>query len=141
MQRWAVELTGHAFDVQDWAEALPPPGDPCGERQGETFILRWSGLESASTAGEVHERAPAILDQLNGAMFIARKSRPLRLTGGIIEFRPDGTRGRHVVMMAGAAEIRVRGSSANFTVRRQDGTIIAPVAQRSDAQRWIVWPL
>lgn len=136
MQHWAIELSGHSFDAADWAEVLKSPFDPWGEQSGETFILRWSGFDGVATAEEVYESASPIIDQLNGAMSIAKDSQAMRMTG-VVEFSADRTRLGTVKFATGYAEGRSR-VTANGVIVRADGTIVPPPPpQASEVQQWL----
>jgi hypothetical protein len=134
--RWAIELTGHTFDIADWGDVLKQPFDPWGERNGETFVLRWSGFHDTDTAADVHEKAPAVVEQLNGAMWIERETRPLSIAG-VIQYNTDGT--RNTIMRAGTGHFEGRSRvTAHGIILRADGTIAPPPPpQPSEVQEWI----
>jgi len=93
-KRWGVQLSGHQFDLADWAEALKEPFDPWVDQSEDQFVLRWSGFDDLETADEVNRNAPYIVDLLNGAMGAARGTRPIT-SDAVVKFRPDGTRSRN----------------------------------------------
>jgi hypothetical protein len=64
---WGVHLTGHQFDLADWEETLRAPFEPWVERSQEMYVLRWTGFDGLQTF-EVHARAQALVEQLNGAI-------------------------------------------------------------------------
>jgi hypothetical protein len=131
---WGVHLTGHQFDLADWEEALMAPFEPWVERSQDLYVLRWTGFDGLQIS-EVHARAQALVEQLNGAMAAARGSRPIRVNG-VVQFDPAGT--RHVHVMAAMAAIEGRSSvSAIGRVIGPDGVVMSDAApQPSEVQRW-----
>src|SRR4051812_49179956 len=106
---WGVHILGHQFDLADWEAALRPPFDPWVDRNGDQFVLRWSGFDHFETAREVYDNAAFIVDQLNAAMGITHKTRPVRYEG-VVAFHSDGS--RHDTIIAGTGRIEARSRAA-----------------------------
>jgi hypothetical protein len=104
-------------------------------REGDEFVLRWSGFAQYDTADEVRQGAAVFIEILNGAMAIARSTRPL-LCEAIVEFRSDG--GRKKIKFAEArSEARSR-AVATAVVLGPDGQIRPPPPpQESEVQQWL----
>jgi len=124
--KWDVQLLGLAVDPEGWADVLKQPFDPWVARNDNAFVLRWSGFDGLVTASDVQERGAFVVDQLSGAMWIDRATRPVRFKG-IVAFKPDGT--RHTTVKFATAHLEARSrATATGTVIRSDGTTVPPPA-------------
>jgi hypothetical protein len=132
--KWGVQLLGHPFDLEDWADVLKPPFDPWVERSEGAFVLRWSGFEGLETASEVQEHAAFVIDQLNGAMWIDRATQPLRLEG-ILAFKSDRTR-TTVKLATGHIEARSRTRAVATAIMSDGTTAPSPAPTPSNVQEW-----
>lgn len=133
--KWGVQLLGHPFDLENWADALTPNFDPWVERSGDEFVLRWSGFDGLETDFEVQGDAQSLVDRLNGAMRIHRATQPIRFVS-VIAFKPDGARDKTVILGSGKSEARSRASAVGVAIQ-SDGTIAPPPApEPSDVQKW-----
>lgn len=133
--RWGVQILGHGFDLADWEEVLLPPFDPWVDRTGDEYVLRSSRFEALETAGEVYDEAAVLIGRLNGAMWIARRTRPVR-GEGIIEFRPDGTRHLKLIALKGHFEGRSRMRAVAELIGPDGNPIPPPPPQASEVQQW-----
>jgi hypothetical protein len=135
--RWGVHVTGHEFDLADWEETLTPPSEPWMERSQDNCILRWSGFDDLQEPSEVHARAEALVEQLNGVMAVVKGSRPVRVNA-VVRFDPEGTR-QFNELAAAHLEIRTRMSVAEMRIIGPDGAVASEAAappRPSDIQLW-----
>ena len=108
---WGIVLGGHAFDLEDWQEALKRPFQPSDPWVSETkdgLILRSSPLDSAATASEARERAKALMDEVNGAIRASYGAGAVRLED-IAAIHSDGTIRRDFFKQPGTADLRLKG--------------------------------
>jgi hypothetical protein len=135
IKQWGVRLLGHPHDLQDWADVLKQPFDPWVTQDSNRFVLRWSGFDGLGIASDVQGRASIFVEQLNGAMWIDRDTRPVRFEG-IVAFNPDGTH-QTFIMAEAHAEARAR-VTADAIVIKADGTVAPPPPPKlSDVQEWV----
>lgn len=133
--RWAIDLAGEAFDLEDWEQNLKPPFDPWVERSDKFTILHWAGFNDAESVDEVYEMARPVVDQLNGALWIANKTRPLRV-GGVAEYDANGTRQTIIRAMVGRAEMRLKATGHAAALNAAGTVIPPPPPQPSEVQEW-----
>jgi hypothetical protein len=133
-KQWGGVLRGHDFDLQDWREMLKPPFDPWIEVHGSDVVLRSESLDGLTSASEVHDRAVAHIDRLNGAMFVMKQSQPLQFSG-VVEFAPDGKMHRTVFVESGALG-RSRVGAIAVTIGPDGKPKPEPPPKPSEAQAW-----
>jgi hypothetical protein len=137
---WGVRLEGHDFDLLDWMDTFQRPLDPWVEKVQQPgwtepfYVLRTAEFDAASSPNEVSERAGPLVDRLQGAMTLSRGGEPVKQTT-VIEFRPDGSIGRHYAVSVGTAVVRTRASAAGVVLGKGGVTSPSPV-QQPDALRW-----
>lgn len=134
--RWGLLLKGHPFDLDDWRAFLQPPHDPSVTINREETILRWSGFDGLEAPEDVQEAGASLLDQLNGAMAITCRARPIH-SNGVVEFNADGTIHRSVIIAVGAAEARARAGAIGVAINGAGDVGPKPRPQPSFVQKWI----
>jgi hypothetical protein len=134
---WYVRLTGDHSDLEEWHYTLKPPFDPFILREPDgTYLLMSAELSDAKGASEVHERAKALIDRLNGALTLAHETEPLK-TGGVV--RVDERGNRHVNVFAEAVgEIAIvsKALGVGVTIGPDGQPLPQPPEQESDVQQW-----
>jgi hypothetical protein len=132
---WGAAVEGEPADISDWVYLLKEPFDPWIEVHGNDTVLRSVSLDELTSAGEVRDRAIALIERLNGAIAVCQEARPLRLRS-VIQFAPDGQ--LHRTIFAEAVEFSVRSSlRATATVIGADGKPVPPPPpQPSEVQQW-----
>ncbi len=128
---WGVHLSGHAFDVADWADTLKQPFDPWIEQRDDQFFLRSQQFDVLPNAEEVRARAFDVIGRLSAAMEISVGSRAITFEG-VVKFAADSTRKIHMFLEGGTIEVRSRLRAAITTGNE------AAAPKESDAQRWIM---
>jgi hypothetical protein len=132
---WGVKLSGHAFDLEDWRDALKS-FDPWVVHEGDDFILRSSDFGSCVSVEEVRNSAIALIEVLNGAMKAAKRAGPVSC-GSVYEFSPDGRVQSHVLLEPVPIQVRVKIGTATLGV--EDGGVAGPPPppSPSDVQVWV----
>jgi hypothetical protein len=99
------------------------------------FASGWWLTNTRETAPHVHEYAVSLVEQLNGAMWIARKTHRIR-TEGVIEFKPDGAQHMTSILAAGHFEGRSRVHAVGIVVSLDGKILPSPGPEESDVQKW-----
>lgn len=90
---WAAVLDGDASDLRNWEECLRRPGNPWVEKRdvggNERYVLHSSEFEGAESVKDARNTALAVIQNLNGAVRLARGGGRVTLTGAL-GIRPDG---------------------------------------------------
>jgi hypothetical protein len=66
---WGVQIRGNPIDLEFWGDEFSSPSDPFVQvlpdiAGGEaTYVLRWSGFDSAATSKEVIQLAIVLFDK------------------------------------------------------------------------------
>jgi hypothetical protein len=106
MTQWAVQLTGHKFDLEDLPTWFTSPDIEVIEENGE-YYLKSIDFEAFSNGADARERAKELLEEINGAgKLFSSQFRPVNIGGKIRE--GDKT---HIYLEAEPGEIRVKGSA------------------------------
>lgn len=96
---WGAVLSGHAFDLQDWMEALISPHGPWVETwlvgQTERLVLRSADFEGIEDGAVVWETAKLLTTRLNGAFAALQRAGPLTVDGVAVR-RADGSIAQHI---------------------------------------------
>ena len=121
--RYAVVLTGDEWDLERIHEHLRD--EIRLEQHEDVWMLIADAFDRCTTPQDVHERAEAMVEALQGLDRIRLDGRRPLLLGRVIEFRPDGTRTEHVFAKAEIAVAVARAHAAGV-VTYPDGTV--PVA-------------
>lgn len=131
---WGAILKGEQFDLDDWQNSLKPPFDPWLEKQGANLVLRSKRFDELTSGEQVHTRAQAYLDRLNGAFAISRQAKPVSLDG-VAEITPDGQ--HHIYRFAtGIMDGRSKVHAASQAIG-PDGNPMPPTPpQASEVQHW-----
>jgi hypothetical protein len=130
---WGALIEGHRFDLQDWADALQKQFDPWVELYDAQSVLRSTSFDELTSAEQVHDRALAYIDRLNGAFAVSHNAKPLSL-GGVVEITHDGQR-----KIFKFAQFSAEGRSHARAVAQVIGPDGKPVVQPptpSEVQRW-----
>ena len=106
------------------------------ERSQDRCILRSARFDDLQEPSEVHGRAEAIVEQLNGAMALGKGSRPV-CVNAVLRFDPEGTREINVLAAANLETRGVRISAAAMIIG-PDGAVVPDAAppRPSDIQLW-----
>jgi len=124
---WGVGLSGHVFDLEDWRDTLKEPFDPWVLHEGDDFILRASEFQSCNSAEEILNSAILLIDVLNGAMRVAKRTHPVACRG-VYQLFPDGWRQPHIFPPSAVTNLRAKV---------YDGTPMPPPSpRRSNVQVW-----
>lgn len=133
---WGVELGGHAFDLEDWKEALKVPFDPWILETEGRLILRSIRLDPAATSSEAYERAQILMEQVNGALAVSHHNTGVVRVAAIAEMMSDGS--RHVfVQVSGTAKARSRVGAVGVAIGPGGKPAPPPPPEPSNAQRWL----
>jgi hypothetical protein len=133
---WGAVVQGEPGDLADWARALKEPSDPWVEVHGNETVLRSASLNQLTSSTEVRDRSIAQIEQLNGAMALSQRSRPLRF-GGVIQFTEDGRLHQTIFVEMAGFEAGDKMHAAILTVSGPNGEPVSPSPpQPSEVQRW-----
>jgi hypothetical protein len=139
--KYGAKLKGHDFDLADWVETLCEPFDPwvqvVSRAYDQLHVLRASAFDACASVNEILDRAPPLIERLNGTMQLLRGTRPLRFDGAA-SLKPDGT--ATVTFFASVhAEGRARVTGTAVALGADGKPIPNPPIPRlaSSAQRWI----
>ena len=124
-------LQGDSIDLGILAELFPLPGDPAVGVNDAGYYLTSSSLpdELMQDGGAMRDAAVGLLRRVNGAARLRNRSfRPVELTN---TFTDDGGR-RHVVALAGVAEVRAYASATVVVLRNGEPLPPPPPAAPSD---------
>lgn len=138
---WGVEITGHQFDIADWADELERPFDPWierFERNGrETVALRSSAFDGVTTAAEARAIGSQMIEQVKGALLIVTGHRADIQQEASLYVDAHGKVQGHAFLRAEPGVFRMRASRATLTAYDGHGNIIPPPPpQPSMAQQW-----
>jgi hypothetical protein len=128
---WGVLLGGEEWDLEEWREALKQSFDPWVTEDG--LILRSSSLDHATTRSEADDLAKALMDQINGALAVSRRTRGVRLES-MVEILSDGTHRRAPVLGSFRVTDRPDKLRATGVVGEPKPP---PPPERSETQRWL----
>lgn len=131
---WGAIIVGEAFDLEDWADTLKPPFDPWVEIQGANTVLRSTSFDELTSGEQVHTRALALIERLNGALAVLHKAKPISFDG-LVEITSSGQ--PLVIKFAQfVAEGRSKVRAVGQVIGPNDKPIASPPAQASEVQRW-----
>lgn len=133
MSGWGVVIEGHQFDLLDWEEEMKAPFDPWVEKHGANFVLRTKVFDALQSTQEVCDYAPQLVERLNGAMLLSRKSHPVKFEGRVVEFGDGDSIRTHYVMAVGTGRFRSRGSAVALV--HSGGQTRMP--EPSATQKWL----
>jgi hypothetical protein len=128
---WGVAVEGASIDLSEWGAALKQPFDPWIEIHGAETILRSAYFDDLTEAADVHARASALIDRLNGAMALWREARPVG-AGSVVQFK-NGLMQRAIFVEPATYEIR--GGAGVLTVSATHSAE-ASKPQPTDVQKW-----
>jgi hypothetical protein len=124
--QWGGTLSGHAFDLQDWALALPAPYDPWVEKWiiggNERYVLRSSSFEQAQDSVAAWEGAKALTQKLNGAFAIYLRAQSLVIEG-VAERMPDGVVRQHAIVAGVGIHARSRAAAISASTQIGPSTV------------------
>lgn len=133
MARWQVELTGHAFDLEELPGLFTAPDLRVVEQDGRYF-LEAEQFEALTESGAVHASALALLPRINGAAKLKhRKFRDVALRGHIREVDEDGMR-QHAIATPATVEVRANVPTPAILV---DGEQVLPAPGSLDSDQWM----
>ena len=125
-----VVLVGEPVDLNHWTFQLKEAFDPWVEvHDGET-ILRSASLDELTSAREVRDRATALIERLNGALALSKRTKPLQF-GSVVQFASNGGLNRFLSPDAATFELVGQDVDVIITFTGLDGE-----PQPSQAQRW-----
>jgi hypothetical protein len=106
--RWAAIVTGDEADLADWRDCLKEPYEPYLELRDNHHVLRSTTFDDLESADQVRSISVALIDRLNGAMRVSRRTKPVRFDC-VAEFTAAGTMNRTVFAeMHAEASLRLR---------------------------------
>jgi hypothetical protein len=132
---WGAVIQGASIDLEAWTHALKEQFDVWVETtpDGKT-VFRATSLDELQF-DEVRDRAIAYIDRLNGVMAVSYGARPVRFSGTIIKFTPDGCLDERICIEA--AQLEFRGSMIAVAVIGTGREAVPPPAPApSEVQRW-----
>lgn len=117
-QRWGAAVTGHKFDLQDWADDLKGPFEPyvlmvARPDSPPVTTLVGGDLRHCSTSEEAYVIAVSLVRRLSGLIGAHRNADRVQFDG-IIEFMPDGSFVHHKYATAsfrGRSRFSARGTA------------------------------
>jgi len=125
-----VVLVGEPVDLNHWTFQLKEAFDPWVEvHDGET-ILRSASLDELTSAREVRDRVTALIERLNGALALSKRTKPLQF-GSVVQFASNGGLNRFLSPDAATFELVGQDVDVIITFTGLDGE-----PQPSQAQRW-----
>jgi hypothetical protein len=131
---WGVGLSGDDFDLEDWFDTLKEPFDPWVLHEGDNYILRTFEFQSCKSAEEVLNNAIPLIDVLNGAMRVTKRSHPVSYRGVYQLFR-DGWRQPHIFPPRAATNLRAKvhaGTQTPSPPRRNNVQVWVELSDTSD---------
>ncbi len=142
-RRWALSLTGDSFDLDD-AHLLFRDGDliqvaKVDDRNGRTWTALFADtFEGASSAAEVNELGPVIVDRINGILFVRDQSRQPVAIDAVLEWQADGPSGpagfaRHVFLAITDGAV----ARAKATFSMATGDVPPPTPPRPPEHGWL----
>jgi hypothetical protein len=146
--RWAVSLRGKPLDLEDAAELLAGEGplrvNTVVDVAGHTWTALFAdAFSNATSASEVNDAAPSIVDRLNGVLFVRHPNREPLSVDAVLEWR-EAAAGSSVgftrsVFISAQDELTVRSRlKAGLTVTSNEGqSIYTPPPERA----WLITAL
>jgi hypothetical protein len=121
--KWALHIEGNPIDLENWVSEFSSTSDPQvralpGNAEGEqTYVLGWSGFDSAITTIEVVHLAKVLVRQMNGLVACRHPdSEMVRVSGKVGQIQ-DGSVLWHQVLQANSGgSYRVRGATATLKI-------------------------
>jgi hypothetical protein len=120
--KWAVHIEGNPIDLENWASEFSATSDPNvqalpGSAEGEqTYVLGWSGFDSAMTTIEAVHLARVLVRQMNGLVAcLYPDSEVVNVSGKVAQIQ-DGAVLLHQTLQASSGSYRVRGATATLKV-------------------------
>ena len=134
-RKWALVLTGHSHDLEDWLESFPEHHWPQAVMFHDEILFFSDEMDNARDAHQSYEIGQVLLLRTNGLMRLLRNSEPLELRG-VAEIDSDGRIKRHFFARIEAGRLRARGHAIGVALGR-DGEIIPPVLTETIEQEKI----
>jgi hypothetical protein len=123
---WYAILTGHQFDLSDWASALKAPFDPVAIwLKPDILGLQSSEFARAEDASDVRGRARALVERLNGAMSLWNRARPVQ-TDSVVRVDENGRQHHTMFAEPGSFELRSHARAVGLTIGVDGKPIEAP---------------
>jgi hypothetical protein len=123
MTRWAVELLGSEFDLDDWKAALFPPFEPIVEiadlprtdgSADRVYLLKTRVFDGCTKPNEVRELAIPTVRKLGALMAVYKNTGKVRLSA-VVEMNEAGQYHRHNMVQVNVAEMDDRVSARAVT--------------------------
>jgi hypothetical protein len=134
MARWQVELTGHAFDLEELPRLLTDPKLRVVEEEGR-YLLEAEQFEALAQGADVHAAAKAFLPRMNGIAKLRQRSFHDVDVGPIREYDDQGKTAQHVVVEAATVELRTKVDAVLIKAGEEEPTAPAPGSLESD--KWM----
>lgn len=134
MARWQVELTGHAFDLEELPRLLTDPKLRVVEKE-DRYLLEAEQFEALTQAADVHTAAKALLPRINGVARLRQRSSHDVDVGPIREYDDQGKTAHHVVVEAATVQLRTKVGAVVVKAGEEEPTPPTPGSLESD--RWM----
>jgi len=134
MARWQVQLTGHAFDLEELPRLLTAPELRVIGQDGR-YLLEAEQFEALTESAAVHAAALALLPLINGAGKLKHRSFRDIDVGPIRELDEEGNTRQHVVVLAATVEARAKASAVLVNLGEEEPA--APPPGSLDSDGWM----
>ena len=121
--KWALHLEGNPIDLETWASEFSSTSDPNVRalpgtaEAGQTYVLGWSGFDSAVTTIEVVHLARVLVRHMNGLVAcLDPDSEVVSVSGKVAQIQDGTVLLQQLLQASSGGSYKVRGATVTLKV-------------------------